>query len=1010
MNERDLNRRLAKARGAAGALEPLLQKAWAAVITAVAQQAAQAFTARATLVAAAAPEWFPPPPGELFDPAAAEKAAAKTRRPRERILEQAASLEGIAFDIRAAVPQAFLDSLGARADTVIAGIRPAVMAAIEQGFDEGLSVPDTAALIREDVAALRDWQAAALARTDLNAIANAGNHLAVLQLNAASKQAGEQQFQVKRWLTADDERVRDAHREAEGQEVPVEQPFHVGGEALRFPGDPLGSPENVWNCRCTVIYAAEVKTQAAAAKREFAGKAIKPAETYYHGSGESGGQKLSVGNPDWDSRFFITPEREVAERYADRYVNGTVREVLLARDARVFRPILAEIDYTPEKLVAVLRQAEAEGFDAVHFGGGIGTVVLNEAKVISGGRDLAASAAPEATVTPDGGDQMKLKDTPVALRAEPETLAVTVVVADDTATDPAAAAVQTWTADLAFEGVPTDDGRWMAPGSLTWREPPMTLLALTENTEGGHLGADSAGSIQAVEKTAWTDADTFVVRGSGVFDSGEFGQETARMVEEGTLGYVSVDLAIREDGFRDPDTGEILDPAVMTEEQWMEAFMGGLQYAVLDGVIGAATVVPFSAFAESRISMSAGGEKHLALLAPIRVGHGDLLACAAGPIAPPADWFSNPGLRELTPLTVTEDGRVYGHAATWDCHNGFADRCLRASPSRSGYAGFHTGQIRTAEGALERVGRVTVKPHAPYGLAQQGVSAHYDDASRVAAFVRAYDDGFGIAVAGVTRSDAPPELLRDFLANPPSGDWRQGELLGFSSVAFPGLPVAAPEARLVASAGGEMEVDTLLLPPVTEADILLASITGDSSELALVIESLAAAIAGDEPAAALESSTPGRIVNEPEPAPPKLALVPPPREPLPELAASEPEIDPAVEKAIEQLRLVTQRERFEGYKLGMDLGILSLNDCLAAEGREPIEGDGRLVAEEALEQSDVVTPALVAALEAITVRLAAGDRLNEGMVQALRDLATRPPRKLTVERDADGHAVAYQEA
>jgi SPP1 gp7 family putative phage head morphogenesis protein len=57
----------------------------------------------------------------------------------------------------------------------------------------------------------------------------------------------------KEWLATMDERVRDAHAEADGQIVGMDEPFVVGGEALEYPGDPAGSPENVINCRCTVL-------------------------------------------------------------------------------------------------------------------------------------------------------------------------------------------------------------------------------------------------------------------------------------------------------------------------------------------------------------------------------------------------------------------------------------------------------------------------------------------------------------------------------------------------------------------------------------------------------------------------------------------------------------------------------------------------------------------------------------------------------------------------------------
>ncbi|HOU26523.1 MAG TPA: phage portal protein [Paludibacteraceae bacterium] len=55
------------------------------------------------------------------------------------------------------------------------------------------------------------------------------------------------------WLSAHDRFVRDAHAEADGQQVVKGQKFNVGGEYLTAPGDPSGSAGNVINCRCTII-------------------------------------------------------------------------------------------------------------------------------------------------------------------------------------------------------------------------------------------------------------------------------------------------------------------------------------------------------------------------------------------------------------------------------------------------------------------------------------------------------------------------------------------------------------------------------------------------------------------------------------------------------------------------------------------------------------------------------------------------------------------------------------
>ncbi len=86
------------------------------------------------------------------------------------------------------------------------------------------------------------------ARTVARTEVNAANNKAGIE---AAKQAG---MRTKEWLTAEDERVREWHAEADGQTVPIAQPFIVGGEEMMFPGDSSASAENVVNCRCTMIY------------------------------------------------------------------------------------------------------------------------------------------------------------------------------------------------------------------------------------------------------------------------------------------------------------------------------------------------------------------------------------------------------------------------------------------------------------------------------------------------------------------------------------------------------------------------------------------------------------------------------------------------------------------------------------------------------------------------------------------------------------------------------------
>lgn len=59
----------------------------------------------------------------------------------------------------------------------------------------------------------------------------------------------------KTWMATDDSRTRKSHAALDGETVPVKEEFSNG---LMYPADLMGAPEEVYNCRCTLV--AEVDT------------------------------------------------------------------------------------------------------------------------------------------------------------------------------------------------------------------------------------------------------------------------------------------------------------------------------------------------------------------------------------------------------------------------------------------------------------------------------------------------------------------------------------------------------------------------------------------------------------------------------------------------------------------------------------------------------------------------------------------------------------------------------
>lgn len=197
----------------------------------------------------------------------------------------------------------------------------------------------------------------------------------------------------------------------------------------------------------------------------------------------------------------------------------------------------------------------------------------------------------------------------------------------------------------------------------------------------------------------------------------------------------------------------------------------------------------------------------------------NMTASAAGyaPLKPPAEWFYMEEPDEPTPLTVTADGRIFGHAALWgSCHTGFPGRCTQPPPSPSGYSFFHLGQVETEEGEMVDVGRITIGTgHASLTASREQAAAHYDNTGMVAGYVRAKDGEHGIWVCGAARSDAPAEKVAALRGAAVSGDWRRTspgspmEMIGLLAVNVPGFPVPRPQAALAASALGET-IDALV--------------------------------------------------------------------------------------------------------------------------------------------------------------------------------------------------------
>lgn len=90
-------------------------------------------------------------------------------------------------------------------------------------------------------------RAMTIARTEVGIAANTATYD---RTNAAADESGlDIEYE---WISTNDGRVRDTHKQANGQRVKRGEDFRVGGERVRHPSDARASASNIVNCRCVM--------------------------------------------------------------------------------------------------------------------------------------------------------------------------------------------------------------------------------------------------------------------------------------------------------------------------------------------------------------------------------------------------------------------------------------------------------------------------------------------------------------------------------------------------------------------------------------------------------------------------------------------------------------------------------------------------------------------------------------------------------------------------------------
>lgn len=380
---------------------------------------------------------------------------------------------------------------------------------------------------------------------------------------------------------------------------------------------------------------------------------------------------------------------------------------------------------------------------------------------------------------------------------------------------------EAWASDqgLAFS-VALPGGRDFSNCAWSWRDPAACLVPLMfqTETEFGHMGAELAGFVAEFHMSgAGTPA------GSGRFYDNDAGRAFRDLLLDGRRFGVSVDPSEAVDVEETFTCTEFLDGECIDGE-WSLVFNA---YEIA-GVTG----TPFPGFENAAIMLSDGS----ASVAPVR-------AALSIPTAPPHEWLTlaepRPGVPFLDgmgddvlveqlsnagevagvacPLTIRDDGLVYGHLTWWgQCH--IADPwgpgvCASANVSANGYADFHTGTVRCADGTDIPTGVLTVGCEHSSAFDAPGVRDHLAHAGMSWANVHIVDGEYGPWLCGVLRADLTDAQVRLLRGLSLSGEW-VGELAGILAVNAPGLPV---QRALAASAFPEQYAihrDWAIAPPV----------------------------------------------------------------------------------------------------------------------------------------------------------------------------------------------------
>lgn len=658
-----------------------------------------------------------------------------------------------------------VDALAAQVADALVDVPDLVAArtvtALREGYERGESPAQLQARVAE-VLGVDEWlpEVARIVRTTTTAVYNAAHTAAA---DALERTLGRPLPRM--WIATLDQRVRPTHRKAHLQVVESGERFAVGDAQLRFPGDPLGPPEEIIMCRCTVVAVVDdvvidlartlTDTEEALMQPEGDTTADGPPDTAAQGSRYAAAlvalptrmppalvrywsREIDFGSPG----SFRTCQRRLREHLPPGQVDGACANLYRLNTGQW--PGRQKGEATVDEQTATPPDTP-DTPDADDPDGSVVAVTLDEV------HNLAMVA-----LVPSDADAARLAVTGEGAIPADQLHVTMLALGDvDAWQDPdTVAALHDTVAQAAAMLAPITGRLWGRVEINPGTEEPVSAYLVGDDT--GTLGAAQAAMVVATtgmpipEQHEPYVPHLSVRYGPGDLSAlGETGGEVLLDRLRVSLGDEVTDHPLTGTGAVEtvmPMDDEVVDsPADMDDD--MAAATAAARVAV-DPTVGMDPDRPVTAITAAAIA--AAGDVRDVVAA----------AVAAAPDAPPGAWFEPVDVDGPTPPTVTAEGRVWGHIGQAGvCHQGIAEECVLIPPTRTSYGAFHRDRVVTAEGDTVAVGYLyTGCDHSPLGSSMDEARDYLDASCARAARGRVYDTEWGpmfvgALVPGVTADD-----------------------------------------------------------------------------------------------------------------------------------------------------------------------------------------------------------------------------------------------------------------